>query len=117
MYPRFFESAESVSEDDCETEVSGVDTYMIGVDREGCETAEDDPRLGRPLTSKTDENIEKLGKSTREYRRLSIRRLAKITGIDKECVRQILHKSFNMRKNGAKTPHIRAKAIKHEHLC
>ncbi|KAJ8958071.1 hypothetical protein NQ318_002084 [Aromia moschata] len=32
------------------------------------------------------------------YRRLSIRGLAEITKIDKECVRQILHESFNMRK-------------------
>ncbi|KAJ8958040.1 hypothetical protein NQ318_002046 [Aromia moschata] len=44
--------------------------------KERRETTEDDPRPGRPSTSKTDENIEK-------------------TGIDKGCVRQILHKSFN----------------------
>ncbi|KAJ8963280.1 hypothetical protein NQ318_018747 [Aromia moschata] len=53
-------------------------------------------------TSKTDENIEKIGKLIREGRRLSIRGLAEITGIDKECVRQILHESFNMRKVCAK---------------
>ncbi|KAJ8947435.1 hypothetical protein NQ318_009641 [Aromia moschata] len=52
-----------------------------------------------------DENIENIGKLIREDRRLSIRRLSEITGIDKECVRHILHESFNMRKNGAKTPH------------
>ncbi|KAJ8956688.1 hypothetical protein NQ318_014043 [Aromia moschata] len=44
---------------------------------------EDDLRPGRPSTSKTDENIEKIG-------------------IDKECVRQILHELFNMRKVCAK---------------
>ncbi|KAJ8949186.1 hypothetical protein NQ318_021679 [Aromia moschata] len=53
--------------------------------KEGRETTEDDPRPGRPSTSKTDENIEKIG-------------------IDKECVRQILHESFNMRKVCAKMP-------------
>ncbi|KAJ8942412.1 hypothetical protein NQ318_014459 [Aromia moschata] len=79
--------------------------------KEGRETTEDDPRPGRSATSETDENIEKSGKSIREDRRLGIRRLAKITGIDKECVRQILHESFNMRKNGAKIPHSRAKGI------
>ncbi|KAJ8948678.1 hypothetical protein NQ318_004466 [Aromia moschata] len=84
--------------------------------KEGRETTEDDPRPGRPSTSKTDENIEKIGKLIREDRRLSIRGLAEIIGIDKGCVRQILHESFNMRKNGAKTPHSRATGIKNEHL-
>ncbi|KAJ8943630.1 hypothetical protein NQ318_016608 [Aromia moschata] len=63
---------------------------------EGRETTEDDPRPGRPSTSKTDENIETID------RRLSIRRLADITGIDKECFSQILHESFNMRMVCAK---------------
>ncbi|KAJ8938689.1 hypothetical protein NQ318_015308 [Aromia moschata] len=69
---------------------------------EGRETTEDDPRPGRLSTSKTDEHIEKIGKLIREDCRLSILRLAEITGIDKDCVRQILHESFNMRKVCAK---------------
>ncbi|KAJ8959823.1 hypothetical protein NQ318_011556 [Aromia moschata] len=61
--------------------------------KEGRETTEDDPHPGRPSTSKTDENIEKID------RRLSIRGLAEITGIDNGCcIRQILHESFNMSK-------------------
>ncbi|MBZ5797537.1 hypothetical protein K8353_46760 [Burkholderia contaminans] len=40
--------------------------------KEGRETTEDDPRPGRPSTSKTDENIVKIGKLIRENRRLSI---------------------------------------------
>ncbi|KAJ8942334.1 hypothetical protein NQ318_005326 [Aromia moschata] len=75
---------------------------QIVVMSRGRETAEDDLRLGRPSTSKTDENIEKIGKLIREDRRLSIRELAETTGIDKEFIRQILHESFNMRKVGAK---------------
>ncbi|KAJ8961746.1 hypothetical protein NQ318_021347 [Aromia moschata] len=70
--------------------------------KEGRETTEDDSRRGRPSTSKTDENIEKTGKLIGEDRRLSIRGLAEITGIDKDCVRQMLHDSFNMRKVCAK---------------
>ncbi|KAJ8948232.1 hypothetical protein NQ318_013218 [Aromia moschata] len=66
------------------------------------EKTEDDPLPGQPSTSKTDEKIEKAGKLIREDRRLSIRGLAEITGIDKECVRQILHESLNMRKVCAK---------------
>ncbi|KAJ8962487.1 hypothetical protein NQ318_000875 [Aromia moschata] len=65
--------------------------------KEGRETTEDGPS-----TSKTNENIETIGKLIREDRRLSIRGFAEITGIDKECVRQILHESFNMRKVCAK---------------
>ncbi|KAJ8952298.1 hypothetical protein NQ318_007466 [Aromia moschata] len=63
--------------------------------KEGRETTEDDPRPGPPSTSKTDENI---GKLICEDRRLSIRGLAEITGIDKECVRQILQESKSLRK-------------------
>ncbi|KAJ8956266.1 hypothetical protein NQ318_015002 [Aromia moschata] len=42
------------------------------------------------------------GKLIHEDRRLSVRGLAEITGIDKECVRQILHESLNMRRICAK---------------
>ncbi|KAJ8962827.1 hypothetical protein NQ318_001227 [Aromia moschata] len=66
--------------------------------KEGRETTDDDPRPGLASTSKTDENLKKIGKLICEDRRLSIRGFAEITGIDKECVRQILHESFNMRK-------------------
>ncbi|KAJ8961712.1 hypothetical protein NQ318_021312 [Aromia moschata] len=84
--------------------------------KEERKTIEDDPRPGRPSTSKTDENIENIGKLIREDHLLSIRGLAEIIEIDEECVRQIWHESFNMRKNGAKTPHFRAKGIKNEHF-
>ncbi|KAJ8961570.1 hypothetical protein NQ318_014822 [Aromia moschata] len=79
--------------------------------KEGRETTEDDPRPGRPSTSKTGETIEKPGKLIHEDRRLSIQELAEITGIDKECVRQILHELFNMRKVPPEQ-----KGIKNEHL-
>ncbi|KAJ8946283.1 hypothetical protein NQ318_023134 [Aromia moschata] len=64
--------------------------------KEGRETTEDDPCLGRPSTSKEDENIEEIDL------RLSIRGFAELTAIVKECVRQISHESFNMRKVCAK---------------
>ncbi|KAJ8963374.1 hypothetical protein NQ318_018851 [Aromia moschata] len=51
-----------------------------------------------PQRQKRTKTLKKTGKLIREDRRLSIRGLAEITGIDKECVRQILHESFNMRK-------------------
>ncbi|KAJ8941878.1 hypothetical protein NQ318_001731 [Aromia moschata] len=57
--------------------------------KEVCETTEEVPRPGQPSVSITDENMEKNGKLIREDRRLSIRGLAEITGIDEECVRQM----------------------------
>ncbi|EGI66262.1 FLJ37770-like protein [Acromyrmex echinatior] len=69
------------------------------------EDVEDDSRPGRPSTSKTDDNIETIGNLIRSDRRLSIRAIDETVGcgwIDKECVRQILHNNFNMKKVCAK---------------
>ncbi|KAJ8942413.1 hypothetical protein NQ318_014460 [Aromia moschata] len=89
----------------CLETVSG-DTFptLSSLDKpmEGRETTEDDPLPGQLSTSKTDENIEIIGKLIRGDRRLSNRGLAEITGTDKERIRQILHESFNMRKVCAK---------------
>ncbi|EFN86740.1 Putative uncharacterized protein FLJ37770, partial [Harpegnathos saltator] len=55
--------------------------------QDGREDVEDDSRPGRPSTSKTDENIEKVGNLIRSDRRLTIRAIAETVEIDKECVR------------------------------
>ena len=70
--------------------------------QDGREDVEDDPRSGRPSTSKTDKNIEKVGVLVRSDRRLTIRMISNTVGIDKESVRQILHDNFNMHKVCAK---------------
>ncbi|GFX58090.1 putative mariner transposase [Trichonephila clavipes] len=64
----------------------------------GRQDVEDDSRPGRPSTSKTDENFEKVASLIRSDRRLSIRVIAETVNIDKECVRQILHDNLNMQK-------------------
>ena len=51
---------------------------------------------------KTDDNIEKIGNMVRSGRRLSIRAIAETVGIDKECIRKILHNNFNIHKVCAK---------------
>ncbi|KAJ8932863.1 hypothetical protein NQ318_018407 [Aromia moschata] len=51
-----------------------------------------------PKGPQCQKQLKQIGKLIREDHRLSIRGLAEIIGIDKECVRQILHESFNMRK-------------------
>ncbi|GFV59355.1 protein GVQW3 [Trichonephila clavipes] len=63
---------------------------------------EDDSLPGRPSTSKTDENVEKVVSLIRSDRRLSIRAIAETVNIDKECVWQILHDNLNMQKVCAK---------------
>jgi len=58
----------------------------------------DDQRPGRPSTSKTNANIEKVAKFFRQNRRLSIRAVAEKINIDKEALRQILHNNFDTKK-------------------
>ncbi|KAJ8962833.1 hypothetical protein NQ318_001233 [Aromia moschata] len=77
--------------------LNGLNGLKTDVKRPKTIRAPNDPqRQKRTKTSK------KIGKLTREDRRLSIRGLAEITEIDKEFVRQILHESFNMGKVCAK---------------
>ena len=58
---------------------------------EGREVVEDDERSGRPVTSRTDEKIQKINKIVRRDRRLSVRMIADMTNIDRETIRKILH--------------------------
>jgi len=52
--------------------------------KEGREEIGDDQRPGRPSTSKTEANIEKVGEIVRQNRRLSIRAVAELNNIYKE---------------------------------
>jgi hypothetical protein len=52
---------------------------------------EDDECPGRPCTSKTNENVEKIEQIVRIDRCLSIRMIAETVNVDKETVRQVLH--------------------------
>ncbi|KAJ8940968.1 hypothetical protein NQ318_010369 [Aromia moschata] len=58
--------------------------------KEGRVATEGDPGRDGPPRQKADENIEKIGKLVREDRRLNIRGLVEMTGIDKEGVRQMI---------------------------
>ena len=64
----------------------------------GREDVEDDPKSGRPYTSTTDTNIEKVRQLVRKYRRLTIRVIAKEVGMDKETFRTVLVDTLGMRK-------------------
>ncbi|KAL4131067.1 hypothetical protein QTP88_008418 [Uroleucon formosanum] len=70
--------------------------------REGREEVEDNQRVGRPCSSKTNDNISKINEIVRKDRRLSIRMIAEMVNIDKETIRQILYDELNMTKVCAK---------------
>ena len=55
---------------------------------------------GHPLTLKTDQNITKISEIVRKVRRLSVRMIADMVGINRETVRQTLRKKRpNLWKN------------------
>ena len=69
---------------------------------EGREIVEDDERSGRPVTSRTDENIKIINEIVRNDRRLSVRMMSDITNIDRETIRKILTEDLQMTKVCAK---------------
>nr|CAH7750035.1 unnamed protein product [Callosobruchus chinensis] len=58
---------------------------------------EDQPRPGRPSTSRNDENIEKINALVREDRRLTIDQLCEMSGISWSSVQRILSEDLYMR--------------------
>ena len=54
--------------------------------REGKEDMEDDPRSGRPTTSRTNENVERVKKKVRSDRRLTVRMIADELNMNSERV-------------------------------
>ena len=55
---------------------------------------------GHPLTLKTNQNIQKISEIVRKDRRLSVRMIADMVGINRETVRQIFRKKRpNLWKN------------------
>ena len=65
---------------------------------EGRESVTDEERSGRPATSRTEENIAKVGQIVRENCRLTVRSIAEQVNIDRETVRKILTEDLDMRK-------------------
>jgi len=69
---------------------------------EGRGSVTDEERWGRPVTSRTEENITKVRQIVRENRRLTVRSIARQVNIDRETVRKILTENLDMRKVCAK---------------
>ncbi|XP_054582700.1 protein GVQW3-like [Eptesicus fuscus] len=70
--------------------------------KEGREDVRDDARSGRPVTHRTDENIQKVKDLVDSNRQLTVRMMAAKLHLDKETVRLILKENLNMRKVSAK---------------
>ncbi|XP_074170634.1 COX assembly mitochondrial protein 2 homolog isoform X1 [Rhinolophus sinicus] len=65
---------------------------------EGREHVTDEERSGRPVTSRTDENIAEIRRIVCQNRRLTLRSIAEQVNIDRETVRKILTENLGMRK-------------------
>ena len=66
--------------------------------REGREECEDDQRSGRPVTSRTDSNIDRMKQLVRANRRLTVRMICEELSIGRDAVWKILTKNLKMRK-------------------
>ena len=70
--------------------------------RDGLEEVEDTARSGRPSTSRTEENVDRVRQMIRNDRRLTVRIIADSLSINRDCVWKILTEDLGMRKICAK---------------
>ena len=77
--------------------------------KEGCEDVEDDPRCGRPSTSRDETNVELVKKIVRGDRRLTVRLILDELGLNRNSIWHVITKDLGMRKVCAKIiPHLRS---------
>jgi len=65
-------------------------------------SVENHPHSGRPSTSRTDENVEKIRKQINEDRRYTIDEISEATGVSWSSRQRILTVDLNMRRVAAK---------------
>ena len=70
--------------------------------REGREECEDDQRCGRPVTSRTDSNIDRVKQLVRADSRLSVKMISEKLSFGRDAVWKILTENLEMRKLRAK---------------
>ena len=66
--------------------------------KEGREEGEDDHRSGKPSTSRTDENVERVRQKVRSNCRLAVRMIADELGMNSDRVWTIIMEDLGMRK-------------------
>lgn len=70
--------------------------------KEGREDVEDDPRSGRPSTSRNEANVERVKQMVRDDRRLTVRQIADELGMNHNSVWKIITEDLGMQKVCAK---------------
>lgn len=70
--------------------------------KDGRETVEDMPRSGRPSTSVTDDNVDKIKEIVAENCHVSLREMAHGLGMSHESVRTIVHEKLGMQRVAAR---------------
>ena len=68
----------------------------------GQKSVESDPRSGRPSTSRTPENIERVQAAVKKNQRLTVRELAEDLGIPRTIVSEILTEDLCIKRVGTK---------------
>ena len=75
--------------------------------KEGCEDVEDDPRCGRPSTSRDETNVELVKKIVCGDHPLTVRLISDELGLNRNSLWQIITEDLGMRKVCAKMiPHL-----------
>ena len=70
--------------------------------KEGRTSVDDDPRSGRPSTSKTEGNVANVREVIRSNRRLTVREVAEEVSISKTVCHEILTENLGMHRTAAK---------------
>ena len=70
--------------------------------KSGRTSLEDDDRVGRPQTSKSDNNAQRVDALVREDRRLKVREMASILELSKTTVHRLVHDTLGYRKVSAR---------------
>ena len=85
--------------------------------KEGREVVENDHRSGRPSTSRTNENVDRVRQKVRSNRRLTLRMIADERGMNSEKVWKIITQDLGMRKICAKmVPRLLNEGPKERHV-
>jgi len=69
---------------------------------DGRESVEDEPRSGRPCTSKTEENVTKVRDLVRSHRGLTVRMISSVLNLNRQTVHEIFTLELGMQKICAK---------------
>ena len=65
---------------------------------DGREIVEDEPRCGRPCTSKMDKNVTKVRDLVRSYRCLTVRMISSVLNLNHQTIQEILISNWRCRK-------------------